>query len=342
MTTSRRLRAFHRAAFLALGVALVCGVAAAGQLDPPGPPAPTMKTLDEVGPCYPVEWLPTSPSGVHVINAPGSYCLTGELAGVPGKNGIEINTDGVVLDLGGFTLRGVPGSWNGVAAMGAVRNIVVRNGVVRDWDQGGVVVDSESALLSELVALGNEEAGLRIWGGTIVNCSAHANSIGIWIEDGVVANSTVRDCWHAGIRVSARGLVEGCAARNCAIGIDVEAGDTQVVDSHIDSCGVGVRVRYDSLVAACEFVRNGWGVQVLEDGHGNRIEGNNFGEGNCGVRIDPDGYGNIVIGNTVSQAGTAAFDMPPGNAWGPIIDVSAGGDLSGYSGADHPWANFIF
>ena len=52
----------------------------AGPLTPPGPPAPTSKTLNEIEPRTPINSLP------FVIEEPGSYYLTRNLIGSPGQN----------------------------------------------------------------------------------------------------------------------------------------------------------------------------------------------------------------------------------------------------------------
>ena len=68
-----------------------------GSLTPPGAPAPTMKTLNQIEPRTPISSLP------FTISSSGSYYVTGNL-GITGQNGITINQDNVTLDLGGFTL----------------------------------------------------------------------------------------------------------------------------------------------------------------------------------------------------------------------------------------------
>src|SRR5678809_1013800 len=86
-----------------------------GSLTPPGAPAPTMKTLDQLQPRIPVNatTTPGDATSVFKITQPGSYYLTGNIAGVAGKHGIYVTTGNVTLDLMGFDLVGVAGSLDG-------------------------------------------------------------------------------------------------------------------------------------------------------------------------------------------------------------------------------------
>src|SRR5678815_4185257 len=85
-----------------------------GLLTPPGTPAPTMKTLDQVEPRVAINATntPGDTDSLFKITQPGSYYLTGNITGVAGKHGIAIAASGVTVDLNGFDVAGVPGSFD--------------------------------------------------------------------------------------------------------------------------------------------------------------------------------------------------------------------------------------
>ena len=90
---------------------------AQGSLTPPGTPAPTMKSLDQVEPRTIVNAAntPGNSANTFIISSPGSYYLTGNLTGASGKHGISIQADDVTLDLNGFAIiSGGGGAFRGV------------------------------------------------------------------------------------------------------------------------------------------------------------------------------------------------------------------------------------
>lgn len=128
---------------------------AQGPLTPPGAPAPTMKTLDQVEPRTPISSLP------FTIASAGSYYLTGNLSGGAG-GGILIGATGVTLDLMGFELVG--GTGDGISVSAGRSNVVIRNGTVRNWSGDGV--DASGAgqgRLERLRAVGNQGHRLAHW-----------------------------------------------------------------------------------------------------------------------------------------------------------------------------------
>src|SRR4051794_32732317 len=96
---------------------------AQGGLTPPGAPAPTMKSLDQIEPRTPISALP------FAITSAGSYYLSGNLTSATG--GITIQANEVTVDLMGFALAG--GNGSGIVVSGNRTNIVIRNGTIRGW-----------------------------------------------------------------------------------------------------------------------------------------------------------------------------------------------------------------
>ena len=108
---------------------------AQGPLAPPaGPPAPGMKTLEQIEPRRPLvagtAGVAVAPSGTITISEAGSYYLTGNMT-LNSGNGITITSDDVTLDLGGFTIQGNAGGGFGVSLSGGRTRIAIRNGSIR-------------------------------------------------------------------------------------------------------------------------------------------------------------------------------------------------------------------
>src|SRR5215831_11784420 len=79
---------------------------AQGPLTPPGAPAPTMKSLDQIEPRTPIDAAHTPGDGSNLFNITnsGSYYLTTNVIATSGKSGIRILADNVTIDLNGFGL----------------------------------------------------------------------------------------------------------------------------------------------------------------------------------------------------------------------------------------------
>ena len=112
-----------------------CSLFPQGLLTPPGAPAPTMKTLDQVEARTPISSAP------FTISVPGSYYLTQNL-GVGSGDAIIINASGVTLDLNGFTISSSASTATGMG-VNLVRpnqDITILNGHI----QGGVTYSGTS------------------------------------------------------------------------------------------------------------------------------------------------------------------------------------------------------
>jgi len=208
--------------FLCL-ICLTVTVFGQGSLTPPGAPAPTMKTLDQIEPRTPISSLPYS------ITQAGSYFVTTNLTGVSGTNGITISADNVTLNLGGFTLTGAGGSANGIQGIGARFNVVIRNGVLTAWTGDGIDAETvQNGLFLDLRISANGDNGIKVGANCVVShCAVTMNGNNGIISD---VSSIIRDCVSRsngsfGFYVGAKGLITDCVAEgNTSMGIVTDLG----------------------------------------------------------------------------------------------------------------------
>jgi hypothetical protein len=109
---------------------------AQGSLTPPaGPPAASMKTLDQVEARTPLvagaAGVTVSAAGTITISQPGSYYLTKNVTiTTAGAHGISVSSDNVTLDLGGFSLICTTVNGGSAVLLNATSSVRVHNGHV--------------------------------------------------------------------------------------------------------------------------------------------------------------------------------------------------------------------
>jgi hypothetical protein len=105
---------------------------AQGQLTPPGAPAATMKTLDQIYAKLDARIPITNSTTAVTISQPGSYYLTTNLITPPGV-AITISTNNVTLDLNGYYIgtSGLGAAGTAVLLNNFVRNIAIKDGFIQ-------------------------------------------------------------------------------------------------------------------------------------------------------------------------------------------------------------------
>ncbi len=206
---------FTKNQFFLIAAALCAGsITAPGQgpITPPGAPAPTMKSLDQVKAGTPID--PTQPgfSYPYNISVPGNYYLTANLT-VNGTNAINITASGVTLDLNGFTISSTSSSAFGYGVLlFNAGDVTIMNGHIA----GGVTFDGNSfssgpgfqyGIYVPLPGYGN----IRVSGVSVSGCSASGIELGFEFSN-VVDHCVVRVVGGQGIHA---GVVESSTAYQC-------------------------------------------------------------------------------------------------------------------------------
>ena len=232
-----------------------------GSLTPPGAPAPTMKTLDQLEPRTIVNAANTPGDALNTfrITQPGSYYLTGNLTGVSGKSGISISSSGVILDLNGFTLQGVAGSLVGINISGVLATgVSIRNGTIRNWPSGGL--NGLTCTNSEVshLRIQNSGQGLRMAeGANVHDCVVEGGTVGISTGD----HSIVRNCISVnntgtGIHVSDGSGISHCSTEGGA-GISTDDGAAVTACVVLSPTGIGFEVGNNVSLTQCSVRESG-------------------------------------------------------------------------------------
>ena len=174
---TRRKSAKVVASVLALaGLVAFSVMGYAGSLAPSAPPAPTMKTLDEVEPRVPIHAsdLPLT------ITESNSYYLVEDINFTSTANhAITIECNDVTIDLMGYTLKGPDSGTKCGIYMNGRTNVEVRNGTVRDFYYG-IHEDSTAGNQHRIInvrAVSNTQGGIWLNGSAnlIKDCTVREN-----------------------------------------------------------------------------------------------------------------------------------------------------------------------
>jgi|GEM_PF-1657029 len=194
----------------------------AGPLEPPSAPASTMKTLTEVEPRTPVEWLDGDSNSMYVIDQPGSYYLTGTIYANPMKPVcIAVNASGVVLDLNGFAIEGLEGTLARTAIQvngDDRRSGWIKNGSILIWVEGIIGPAADAITCTDIHIHCNYwgDWGIRLGDAVRVErCTVSSMAYGICAYQGQFSQCVVYECVARGYEIWQGGVITHCIARWC-------------------------------------------------------------------------------------------------------------------------------
>ena len=322
---------------------------AQGPLDPIAAPGATMKSLDQIESRTAITSLP------YTISSPGSYYLIANLTGIAATSGIIVATNDVTIDLNGYALIGVPSSTYGIQISYGMKNIWIKNGIIKNWGNTGLSADnSRNCKITDITASENAFVGLTMGYDTIVSrCTAYTNNLtGICVFEG----SLVSECTAFGNGIgidSANGksTISKCtSAYNTSTGITAGNGTT-IADCTLANNGTGIAGPYGCQIMNCTIYNNANGISVFgscyiynNDCVGNngpaislyhnynRVDSNHLSANGGGI-IDTFGN-NIIVRNSAMQNGGSNYVLQ--------VNTSFGGSETNAATFTNfnPWVNF--
>ncbi len=245
--------------------ALTPGVFGQGALTPPGAPAPTMKTLDQLDAKLeqrtPISSLP------YTISSAGSYYLTTNLTTALMINGITVLASHVTIDLRGFAIIGAGqsgGGANAIAMLGPLVDLKVLNGSITSWSGEGVQLPlAANSKLEDLRVSNIGNIALDIGDGCeIRGCvvqSSCSYQVGVpAIQAGkhcLVESCVAENNAGPGISIGIGGLVTDCVANN-NVNYGIKTGD----NSRVNNCSTSLNSTSGNGPGDGIFVGNGSAV----------------------------------------------------------------------------------
>ena len=301
-----------------------------GALIPPGGPAPSMRTLDQIydkigagggDARTDVLTLPPDANALHAITQPGSYYLTTNILGLSGGFicGIAIEADNVTLDLNGFALLGNGDNYSGIWVWGMRTNITIVNGTVSDWGNANIWADMGAQLRVERVRMNGSKS--MYYAGlyapyteqcVVKDCQAQGNlGRGYYCGAGALLSS----CQAAGNGGGGFWLGPGASLQDCQASANTTAGFVVGGAATLKTCqalantGRGFSVNDGGLLDGCLAATNGEQGLVFSDRctAANCIVRNN---GNVGIY---GGSKSIITGCRVEDNGGAGIALSTGN-----------------------------
>ena len=243
--------------------------------------------------------------------------------------GVIVGASGVTIDLNGHVLKGdgTAGHY-GIDNKGGYADLVVKNGVVRNFDTGVYAITYASGqTVSSVVASGNVGQGIYISGPSakVESSTAAGNGqtgIHVLVGPGSVTKSTasgngLHGIWMEGTKQSVK---SSTAVGNAGYGIVVSGDAASVTSASANgNKAVGIRVvgALASIKSSTTSGNGGHGIAVSGDAtvlKGNRAEANGFPGGNsdgAGLGIENTSFTTPPVGTNVDRGNDDPAECNP-------------------------------
>lgn len=280
---------------------------AQGSLTPPGAPAASMRSLDQVQPRTPI---PGGTTGFNITQS-GSYYLTGNLT-LSSGNGLTVSADNVSIDLNGFTISSTAVTPNGYGILlsGGRSHVAISNGHIR-----GTTTFSGSyttgGFISGIDYAASVPRNVRVEGVSVSGTANYGIDLGT-DRSTVIANSTVRTCQFIGLRA---GAISDSAA--------LEAGST-AISAGTASNVIGTLTGAGTAVVVTEATVSSVATQIAS------LQSTVAGSTDTRTRLAGGSGSTIFIGTSGSYVLTGNYTVADGDA----IRIDADNvtlDLNGYT-----------
>lgn len=321
---------------MACWAVLCCAAANAGELTPPpGPIAPTMKTLDQVEARIPISSLPLE------ITTPGSYYFTSNLTmSSDAAYGLKISAENVAVDLNGYALIGAGlgvGFNPGITTTGTADGFSIQNGTIRSCSGSAIALFSANRIRVERVRVtGNGGSGIQAgeaafvsectidlngsgfaasvgYASQLLNNRISLNLVGIDAADGSrIIGNTCKDHSGSGIQFSGACMVEGnTCSGNASAGISQGSGSGAMVTKNIcsgnGSHGIDVFSGTVNDNMSYSNGANAVGAGINIRNAIATVERNTVANNDIGIKAQI--AGGFYASNRATQNPTAAFDL---------------------------------
>ena len=317
---------------------LSCAITAYGQgtLTPAAAPSPTMKTLQQVEPRFPVSNDITS----LTIKDPGSYYLTENLT-----NTVSILSSDVTLDLMGFYIK--PDGGDGISIGNDLENIRIHNGLISAPSDG---VYGKSALgaphiLEDLRIHGCGTAGIRGTSGWIVrNCTITDNpgtGLRLGGSNNLAANNIVKE----------NGLNYYFGSDNklnlllCEIPVDIYwpahitlAGTLTLPISHSGTNGISVRANHVTIdlnghgLIGQDTAALGAGIFLAPESDALRVHNGSIAKWQTAITATPGSFKKAVFEQIIATGNNLGISTPGGSK---ILHCTTSGNIGNGIASSH-------